>query len=650
MSAHSPEHCRRNSAPIALAVCCVLLFAWGRVAAADAVPQTVSWGTIAATSLPEPLGKSLEGLLAASFESTAVVRVVADPAAADLALVITVKGKGPWQISAKGTAKSTEGSKPRKISARKVSFVDRGSLTQAVDTFVAELHSRWMAQAGATPSPLAVALSPSDEAVDSYLKALGALRSGDVPSARAGLDAALGRDPGFALAAAESAYLSIAEGKQPAALDALRSAGRARTAGSPLAVKAWGGLSALLDVEFLMSGRGTGVVTGGGATKWDAVLSGLSSIVREDTLAGATAAWARAVESDPSDPRALHFQGVALMAIGEFKQAADSFEKAIELWPASLGSRVLKAECHARIRQTDQARETLEAMKSWMAGAGMKPAGDTTNPDLMLGSVELLEGHYDAALGVFEKSLEALIAQGADTGTTGTLYRTIAQMRRDVLASADPLERDRQMEKARAALEHYENALTQEERSARSNEILMLRGLISARAGDTVEAWKTVEQMTDDPVLSGAPGFTREWLAGSIMLKEGDVSGAVGRFEKVASMEDRVEDWIVLGQLQIQTKEYDKAAASLQRAEKGLLTFRMPWPPTLEESELLLTDPYRAAMTPTYHYHRAHLAYLTGDAVLSRSHFNKMLGYYKQADRRVHGMVQEAWGRGAHPE
>lgn len=649
MSAHSRHYRRWNTAPIAVAAGVVLLLAQGRVVAADAAP-TVGWGTIAANSVPEPLRKSLDALLAASFESTATIRVVRDPAAADLALAFQVKGKGPWQISAQGTAKAVEGSKPRKISARRVSFADRGSLAPAVDTLVSELYAHWMADATVAPAPLAAALSPSAEAVDSYLKALDALRSGDVPSARAALDAALGRDPGFALAAAESAYLSIAEGNQPDAPAVLRAVGRSRVPTSPLATKAWAGISAQLDVEFLMSGRGSGVTAGSGTTKWDAVLSGLSSLMREETITGAAVAWARAVESDPSDPRSLHFQGIALMAIGDFKQATDSFAKAIAMWPSSLGSRVLKAECHARIRQTAQAKETLEAMKSWMSGAGMMPAGDTTNPDLMLGSVELLEGHYEAALGVFETALEALIAQGADIAATGTLYRTVAQMKRDVLPSADPLERDRQMENARAALARYEEALPQEERRARSNEILMLRGLVSARAGDTVEAWRTFEQMTDEPVMDGAPGFTKEWLAGSIMLKEGDVPGAVGKFEHIASMEGRMEDWIVLGQLQVQTREYENAVASLQRAEQGLVTYRMSWPPALEGSDLLLTDPYRAAMTPTYHYHRAHLAYLMGDANLSRSHFNKMLGYYKQADRRVHGMVLEATGRGARPE
>jgi hypothetical protein len=111
-----------------------------------------------------------------------------------------------------------------------------------------------------------------------------------------------------------------------------------------------------------------------------------------------------------------------------------------------------------------------------------------------------------------------------------------------------------------------------------------------------------------------------------------------------------VEDWIVVGQLQIQARLFADAAAAMGRAEEGLRTYKTPWPQQLDVGGLLLTDPYRAAMTPTYHYHRARLAYFTGDPNLSRRHFNMMLGYYRQADRRVSGMVTEALNRGARPE
>ena len=646
MSAKTPRHRLSDTAPIIAAFILLGALCGGGALAADPVP-TIGWGDIVAVSLPEPLETSLDRLLTAALESTASVGVVKDPMDADLALAIEVKGRGPWQIRTQGTVKAAEGGKPRKLSTRKVSFADRAGLSAAVDALAADLHARWLGESSPAPTPLAAALSPSDEAVDSFLLALDALASGDVPAARAGLEKALALDPGFALAAAESAYLSIADGDQAASLTALRGVDRVRQPASPLAAKAWGGLRMVLDVEYLMAGRGA--VGGRGATKWDAVLAGLGTLLREEP-AGVVEAWALAVERDPQDPRSLQFLGIARMAIGEFGPAADAFGQAIALWPGSMTSRVLKAECHARIRQTAAARETLEAMKSWMAGAGVKPRSDATNPDLMLGSVELLEGHYDAALQVFETSLEALAAEGEEIEATATLLKTVAQMRRDVVPSGDPLERDRQMEKAHTALSRYEEALSAEERSARRNEILMLRGLVSTRAGDTVEAWKTVEQMTDAPVLDGEEGFEKVWLSGSVMLKEGDLAGAVSEFAKAASLENRVEDWIVLGQLQIQSKLFDDATASLAKAEEGLLTYRTPWPANLEESELLLTDPYRAAMVPTYHYHRARLAYLTGDPNLSRHHFNMMLGYYKQADRRVSGMVKEALGRGARPE
>ncbi len=651
MSAKTPRHRLSDAAPIARGAVFVLLgalCAGGEPLAADPLP-TIGWGDIAAATLPEPLDKSLDGLLAAALESTTAVRVVADPAGADLGLTIEVKGRGPWQIRTQGTVKAGEGGKPRRFSARKVSFADRASLTSAVDALAADLHARWMGESSPAPAPLAAALSPSPEASDSYLMALDALASGDVPAARSGLEKTLALDPGFALAAAESAYLSIAEGDLAATLAVLRSVDRGKGPGSPLAIKAWGGLRGLLDVEYLMAGRGAALSYGAGPAKWDAVLKGLAGLLREET-AGVADAWLLAVERDPTDARSLQFLGIARMATGDFKQAADAFGQAVAKWPGSLTSSVLKAECHARMRQTAAAGETLEAMKSWMAGAGVEPHSNASNPDLMLGSVELLEGHYDAALRIYEAARDALIAKGAGIEATATLHKTVAQMLRDVIPSADPLERDRQMEIARTALSRYEEALTAEERRARSNEILMLRGLISTRAGDTVEAWKTVEQMTDAPVLEGAEGFEKEWLSASIMLKEGDLAGAVSRFAKAASLENRVEDWIVLGQLQIQSKLLGEAATSLTRAEEGLQTYRTPWPPLLEERGLLLTDPYRAAMVPTYHYHRARLAYLTGDPDLSRRHFNMMLGYYKQADRRVSGMVAEAVSRGAHPE
>ena len=647
MSAKTPRHRLSDTAPIIAAFILLGALRGGGALAADPVP-TIGWGDIAAVSLPEPLETSLDGLLTAALESTASVGVVKDPAGADLALAIEVKGRGPWQIRTQGTVKAAEGGKPRKFTARKVSFKDRAGLSAAVDALAADLHARWLGESSPAPVPLAAALSPSDEAVDSFLLALDALASGDVPAARAGLEKALALDPGFALAAAESAYLSIADGDQEASLTTLRGVDRVRQPASPLAAKAWGGLRSLLDVEYRMAGRGA--LAGRGAAKWDAVLKGLGGLLLDEPSGGVEKAWVLAVERDPKDPRSLQFLGIARMAIGEFGPAADAFGQAIALWPESMTSRALKAESHARIRQTAAARETLEAMKSWMGGAGVKPRSDAANPDLMLGSVELLEGHYDAALQVFEASLEALVAEGAELGATATLLKTVAQMRRDVVPSGDPLERDRQMERAHTALSRYEEALSAEERSARRNEILMLRGLVSTRAGDTVEAWKTVEQMTDAPVLDGAEGFEKVWLSGSIMLKEGDLAGAVSEFAKAASLENRVEDWIVLGQLQIQSKLFDDATASLAKAEEGLLTYRTPGPPNLEEGGLLLTDPYRAAMVPTYHYHRARLAYLTGDPDLSRRHFSMMLGYYRQADRRVSGMVKEALGRGAHPE
>jgi len=640
----------------ASAACLVLLaapaagmFAASAAAAAaeEARAATVGWGPIAAPALPGDLSRSLQGLLAASLESTGTIRAVPDPAAADLSLVIEVKGRGPWSLRAQGVVRAAPGGKPRKVSARKVTFADRAGLATAVDALAADLCARWLGEGGTGPAPLSAALSASDEAVDSYLAALEALHGTDVPAARSGLDDALARDPGFALAAVESAYLSIAEGNHAAALAALRAAGRVRGPGSPLAAKAWGGMSTLLDVEYVMSGRGL-VLVPGGPTKWDAVLAGLAGLARAEG-SGFAGALRRAAEFDPGDPRTQHFLGIALMKDGEFSQAAEAFGRAVDAWPSSAGSRVLKAESHARARQTDAARETLEAMKAWMADNGMKPAGDASNPSLMLGSVELLEGHYDAALDLFETALEAQLAEVAPMAATATLYRTVAQMRRDVIVSPDPLERDRQMEKARAALARYEEALSPEQRRERANELLMLRGLIDARAGDTVEAWKIVERMTGEEG-EDEPVFEKEWLAGSIMLKEGDISGAVEKFAKVSALQGHVEDWIVLGQLQIQTRQYDEAAASLANAGQWLQTWRAPWPPALDAGDLVLTDPYRAAMVPTYYYHRARLAYLTGDPETSRRHFNMMLGYYKQADSRVHGMVSEAWGRGATPE
>ncbi len=636
-------------------------------AGASAAPDptgTVVLAPIQTTRLSPDLASVLPGLLAAAIESGARYQVLlpqdpqhgAPAVPGSWRLEVRVTGKGPWRLEARA-ARDREGGSTDRVKAKKQPFHSRADLSLAVDAVAAALVSG-MSAAGPPVEgeggtvPLSRELSASDEAVDAYLKALSALRGGDASESLALLDRALQSDPDFRLAAAERTWTlwssdslfpaisgpgpgggpAATTDDQPRSLVSVvgRAMGQLRAGDAPHAIQA----------GELLHQRSP-------ALKWGHAPRGLS-LAAMGRLSESADDWVAVAAADPADPRGVLWLAAARMAAGEFIPAAEGFASVRASWPGLLRLYVLEAEARARGRDTEGARKALEAMKTWMSGHGIIPHSDETNPDLMLGSVDLLEGHYDAAKRRFTAALETAEKEKLPSAATDTLHLAVLRLQRDSVVSSDPLKRQREFEDNYAALEHWEESLSPEERAAQRTRFLRLRGMVQLKEGNTVETWKTVEAIR---ALSDTPGYSEfddAILSAATMLKEGDEKGCVGQLERAARSSNRTVDLIYLGQMQLRTGESEKARATFDQAEDRLMHFR-PAPGGGAE-DLVITQPHFAARVPIFLYSRAALAFETGRGQESRYYFSRLLKYYQTPDQRVKALAEEARDRGAVPE
>ncbi|HKY33762.1 MAG TPA: hypothetical protein VJV23_14625, partial [Candidatus Polarisedimenticolia bacterium] len=530
-----------------------------------------------------------------------------------------------------------------RIGSRRVSFDGLDELPDAVDELAADLDAQWRA-AGvvppqtAPPLRVAAALSSSRQAVAGYLQALEALRAGDAPGARRGLDAALNEDRAFALAALQKAFLDLTEGTVPAPCSATR---------APLLDRACEGIRRLAEgdaARALQSGERLAQEQPHAA--WGAIVRGLA-LVRLGRRAEALPDWRRAAALDLLDPRPQLWLGRSLMATGDFAGAAAALAAARRGIPSLLRAHVLHAEALARQRDTAGAAAVLNDLRARMEAAGSIPPSDSLNPYLMLGAVQLMEGKFQGALAAFEDAVKRLAAAGAPIDATRTLYVTIAEMRRDLVVSRDPLLRERQLEEAEQALADLERALPPREREAAPWVAQRLKGLIWLRRNMPVEAWKVVEDLRSHAGKPGYTGYEDAYLSAAIMLKEGDAEGALAQFQRVVQARGKMVDVMDLAQVQFRMNLREPARANLAEFEERLSRYD---PGPEEEGEMVLTNPHLSLLVPIYHFTRGQFSYTVGDAADSRRHYGRMLSYFREPDEQFMAFVKEATGRGAQPE
>lgn len=624
---------------------------------ASVMPRVIAMppGTLQAGGLDPGLRDLVPGLLAAALESGAGYAVSTVSTGAEWQLTLSVSGKGPWRLSAQLQPLAEE-NKSRKLITKKHFFGGREELSHAMDDLATELD-RWIRSGGvgeAAPSsgpiPLARALSASTPAVDAYVKALLALHGEAGSSDHGTFDQALKDDPSFCQAAVEGAYLQATLGSTAAALDMLEKS----RVGGPCRTQLAEQVS--LGLHMLLSGDATGALETASALmdsapqlRWGRLIHGLALGASGRAREGLDD-WRAVTDRDPEDPRGQMWLGLALMSAGEFKTASEAFGRARARLPELLLAYTLQAEAQVRMRETSLARQTLTEMKSYMSSHSIIPDDDKRNPDLMLGAVDLLEGHNIAGLRTFVSALDALEKAGAPPQATDTLHNSVIAMKRDLIVSEDPMTRDRQTEDALRAIDRYQSSQTAEHWLSRPWEIMMLKGLISVRGDDTIDAWKTVDEIKSH---AGEPGYSEyfeAYLSGVIMFKEGDAA-STQQFERAAKTRGRIANLIELAQVQgingqrAESHEtYEEIARRLARYEPSLDQPPGPF------AALIIDDPHLAAMIPIYHFTWAKLAYEMGNGTESRKHFNMMLKYLQNPDRELVPLTKEAYGRGAQPE
>jgi Tfp pilus assembly protein PilF len=72
---------------------------------------------------------------------------------------------------------------------------------------------------------------------------------------------------------------------------------------------------------------------------WDAVEEAVE-LLHEERFREATVRLGEVIKSDPTNPYAYHFLGVAFYELGELEPARDAYRAAIKLSPSYLGARV----------------------------------------------------------------------------------------------------------------------------------------------------------------------------------------------------------------------------------------------------------------------------------------------------------------------
>ena len=612
-----------------------------------------------AGTLEPSLRDLLPELVAAALESGGGHDVVADRSSAAWELKLTVTGRGPWRLSARLEGLAQAGRSER-FSTRKQQFSDRDGLTGAVDELAAEIHQKMSPEGKGAPIALARSLSASVKAVDSYVSAVSAMRTirsmraGDASSASSQLDTALAADPSFCEAAVERAFFDLTSGRRTDAMAALSMLQAAHATAPCRTARA---AESLRGFE-LVAGGDTGAALelagrmlqerplGAQGRRIHGMALGMSG-----RLADSGEDWKALALAGQEDPRIQMWLGSALMAAGDFNGAAAALGRVTAVWPDLLRAWMLRAESQVRGGETAAARQTLDGMKAFMTSRKLGTDTDERNPELMLGSVDLLEGHTVAGLKRFEGALDALEKAGMQADVLDTLHNAIIEMRRDLIISGDPVVRRRQIEDAREAIDRYQSSQTPEHRLAMPWELARLRGLVSVRQGNTADAWKSVDDIKS---RAGEPGYSEyyeAYLSAVILFKEGDEEGSTAQFGRAAKARDRIVNLIDLAQMQGNIRKYDESHATFEEIARRLERYDpMAKPDVKPPEELILLDPHLAAMIPIYHYTWARLAYETDKPAESRLHFDHMLKYLRDPDDDLVPLVKEAYGRGASPQ
>lgn len=135
--------------------------------------------------------------------------------------------------------------------------------------------------------------------------------------------------------------------------------------------------------------------------KWSAVEEA-AELLHEERFREAMIELRRVLESDPKNPYAYYFLGVAFFEVGEVEASRDAYIACLKLAPAHLGARV--ALCHVLRMLGD----TRGALREGMAALSQAP-GD---PDALyaLGLAHHARGEENAA----RKYLEAFLATGPE--------------------------------------------------------------------------------------------------------------------------------------------------------------------------------------------------------------------------------------------
>jgi len=605
--------------------------------------------------LDPTMSKLVPGLLSAALESGGAHQVLGGaPSDAGWQIEISVSGRGPWKLSARATPQAPETEAPR-ITSGRFTFADREELTVAVDALAADLDASWR-ELGLTgtgdgkPVPLRQALSASTTAVDAYLEAMAALSAGDPSGAVTLLDQALAADPSFDLAAVERACFDIARGDLAAARSTLVGAAGGQV-GSPQVQEQTSGMTELLKGDV---GRALEIadaaIRRGPHQLWPLRLRGLGLAMSGRSIE-ALWEWSRLTSAAPKDPRYRMWLATSHMAHGDQQGAARAYGEARSLWPGLLMAYTMQAEVQVRQRDTAGARQTLLDMKRFMSSGGIEPTSDALNPDLMLGSVDLAEGRVAMALKQFESANDTVEKSSTQATPIGTIRLCIAELRRDLIGSRDPLAKARQVEDALEAVDRYEETFAEEDRRLRPWIFLRLRGLIKVREGLTVDAWRIIEQIRSHSGDAGYSEYYDAYLTAVTMLKEGDDLGSTAQFERAAGARGTIVELLDAAQMQASLQRHDEAMRNYKIIERRLERYD-PWMRATDpqNNELVIATPHSAALLPVYHYARAQWAYETGDAEESRSHFNKLLKYLQNPDDQFLPYVKEAYGRGAKPE
>jgi Flp pilus assembly protein TadD len=135
--------------------------------------------------------------------------------------------------------------------------------------------------------------------------------------------------------------------------------------------------------------------------KWTAVEEA-AELLHEERFREAMIELRRVLESDPRNPYAYYFLGVAFFEVGEVESSRDAYSACLRLAPAHLGARV--ALCHVLRMLGD----TRGALREGMAALSQAP-GD---PDALhaLGLAHHARGEEQSA----RKYLEAFLATGPE--------------------------------------------------------------------------------------------------------------------------------------------------------------------------------------------------------------------------------------------